>query len=307
MSLMDQLKTLLGAKSDVNTLDDSMASPDAGVSIVAPRPTRQGRHPDPMESRMDVDDDVQALVSMPLLGRRTAVQHQRTLAVLLAMGLVVLGGVTFMALGSADKVSQQVASTGQALMQSQRLAKSVSQALVGSPSAFKEVQDSSSVLGKTLRGLQQGDTSMSLDALSGAYAAEMEAVAPLVDNAEKNAAIVLGQEKILLQVGTALRAINRQSSDLLEVAETVSSLKLQQNAPAAEISAAGQLVMLTQRIGKSANEFLTMEGVSPEAVFLLGKDLNSFREIATGLLKGQCRAAPGRGIRCPGQGASWTR
>ena len=35
--------------------------------------------------------------------------------------------------------------------------------------------------------------------------------------------------------------------------------------------------MLTQRIGKSANEFLTVEGVSPEAVFLLGKDLNSFQ------------------------------
>ena len=44
--------------------------------------------------------------------------------------------------------------------------------------------------------------------------------------------------------------------------------------------------MLTQRIGKSANEFLTMEGVSPEAVFLLGKDLNSFKEIGTGLLSG---------------------
>ena len=44
--------------------------------------------------------------------------------------------------------------------------------------------------------------------------------------------------------------------------------------------------MLTQRIGKSANEFLTIEGVSPEAVFLLGKDLNSFREIAKGLLDG---------------------
>ncbi|HEX5285556.1 MAG TPA: methyl-accepting chemotaxis protein, partial [Polaromonas sp.] len=48
----------------------------------------------------------------------------------------------------------------------------------------------------------------------------------------------------------------------------------------------GQLVMLTQRIGKSANEFLTMEGVSPEAVFLLGKDLNSFKEIAQGLKDG---------------------
>ena len=51
--------------------------------------------------------------------------------------------------------------------------------------------------------------------------------------------------------------------------------------------------MLTQRIGKSANEFLTMEGVSPEAVFLLGKDLNSFREIAEGLLSGwQAGTAP---------------
>jgi twitching motility protein PilJ len=53
-----------------------------------------------------------------------------------------------------------------------------------------------------------------------------------------------------------------------------------------EISAAGHLVMLTQRIGKSSNEFLTSEGVSPEAVFLLGKDLNSFKEISQGLLDG---------------------
>ena len=48
----------------------------------------------------------------------------------------------------------------------------------------------------------------------------------------------------------------------------------------------GQLVMLTQRIGKSSNEFLTVEGVSPEAVFLLGKDLNTFKEISLGLLNG---------------------
>ena len=96
----------------------------------------------------------------------------------------------------------------------------------------------------------------------------------------------MGQQKILTQVGDALRTINRQSADLLEIAETVSSLKLQHNASPAEISAAGQLVMLTQRIGKSANEFQTTEGVSPEAVFLLGKDLNSFKEISEGLLAG---------------------
>jgi len=71
-------------------------------------------------------------------------------------------------------------------------------------------------------------------------------------------------------------------------------LKLQQDASPAELSAVGQLVMLTQRIGKSANEFLTMEGVNPEAVFLLGKDLNSFREIGQGLLDGNAE------LRLPG-------
>jgi len=125
-----------------------------------------------------------------------------------------------------------------------------------------------------------------VQSLGEPYKPELEAVTPLMERAERNAAVVMGQQKILTQVGDALRTINRQSSDLLEIAETISSLKLQQNAPASEISAAGQLVMLTQRIGKSANEFQTSEGVSPEAVFLLGKDLNSFKEIAQGLLDG---------------------
>jgi twitching motility protein PilJ len=171
-------------------------------------------------------------------------------------------------------------------MQSQRLAKSVSQALVGSPQAFPDVKESADILAKTVRGLKDGDAELRIDAVGGAEAGDFEQIIPFVDRAEKNANTVMGQQKILTQVGTALRTINRQSSDLLEIAETVSSLKLQQNAPSSEISASGQLVMLTQRIGKSANEFLTMEGVSPEAVFLLGKDLNSFKEIAQGLLDG---------------------
>jgi twitching motility protein PilJ len=183
-------------------------------------------------------------------------------------------------------VGQQVAASGQALMQSQRLAKSVSQALIGSPTAFPEVRDSSDVMARTLRGLKQGDGEMSLDALGPEYSGQLDELLPKIDQAERNASAVLAQQKILTQVGNALRTINRQSSDLLEIAETISSLKLQQNAPAAEISASGQLVMLTQRIGKSANEFLTMEGVSPEAVFLLGKDLNTFKEISEGLLNG---------------------
>jgi twitching motility protein PilJ len=225
-------------------------------------------------------------VYLPVLGTRESSDHRRILTVMLIVALVVFVAVMAFALAQADNVARQVGASGQSLMQSQRLAKSVSQALVGSPQAFNEVSESSVALAKNVRGLKNGDDELRLTQVAPGVQGEVDKALPLIEKAEKNAKTVLDQQKILTQVGSALRTINRQSSDLLEVAETVSSLKLQQNAPAAEISASGQLVMLTQRIGKSANEFLTMEGVSPEAVFLLGKDLNSFKEISQGLLEG---------------------
>ncbi|MFZ3123808.1 MAG: methyl-accepting chemotaxis protein [Acidovorax sp.] len=240
-----------------------------------------GESPEP--SAADTDED---LISLPLLGRSTAAGHQRRLLALLAIGVVALALIVGWVLRQADRTAQQLAATGQSLMQSQRLAKSVSQALVGNPQAFPDMVESSGVLARNVRALNTGDSELGVQALGEQFKPDLKSVTSLMERAERNAKVVMGQQKILTQVGDALRTINRQSADLLEIAETVSSLKLQQGAPAAEISAAGQLVMLTQRIGKSANEFQTMEGVSPEAVFLLGKDLNSFQEIAQGLLDG---------------------
>jgi twitching motility protein PilJ len=231
---------------------------------------------------------------LPLIGGLSLARQQRILLALVAIGLLGLVVMIFTSLGAASRGAAQVGASGQALMQSQRLAKSVSQALLGSAPAFAEVRDSSNVLAATVRGLKNGGESLAM-APAGVQDA-LDAVLPFVDRAEKNADTVLAQQKVLTQVGGALRNINRQSAELLESTETIQSLKLQQNAPAAELSAVGQLVMLTQRIGKSANEFLTTEGVSPEAVFLLGKDLNTFRDVATGLLEGspELRLAPAR-------------
>jgi len=247
-----------------------------------------------MSEAPDVKTPGESVVYLPLLGHQPSSRHQRTLAVLLALALFILSGVTLVALGKADSNSQQMIVTGQALMQSQRLVKSASQALVGNPVAFKDLQESTSVLVRSIKGLAEGDSQQTLDPLPQQYVADIEQLKPLAERAETNAAAVLAHEKVLLQVGEALRAVNKQSSDLLELAEMVSSLKLQHNAPIPEVSAAGMLVMLTQRIGKSAKEFLASEAVSPEAVFLLGKDLNTFQDVANGLLKGsvELKVAP---------------
>jgi twitching motility protein PilJ len=225
-----------------------------------------------------------AMSALPIIGNKTVPEQQRILGGVVLLGLLGLVLGTVLALSAASRGATQVAAVGQALMQSQRLAKSVTQAFVGSAQAFPEVRDASTVLATNVRGLRNGEGELA--AAPTNVQDTIEPLMPMVDRAERNANHVLGQQKTLTQVGQALRTINRQSADLLETAETVSSLKLQQEASPAELAAVGQLVMLTQRIGKSANEFLTVEGVSPEAVFLLGKDLNSFREIAEGLNNG---------------------
>jgi twitching motility protein PilJ len=307
MSVVDQLKSLFSKKraQPEPSGELSLAMPDATVDplqsgVVESRGSEGSLGADTIGEEDSIapleELDAAELISVPLLGRRSIVTHQRILFLLLAIALVVLGAVAGLAITQADKVAQQVKNTGDSLMQSQRLAKSVSQALVGSPQAFTDVKESAGVLGRAVRGLKSGDESLNLKPLTEEFKPELDKITPMTEHAEQNAATVLAQQKILTQVGTALRTINRQSSDLLEIAETISALKLQQSAPPAELSAAGQLVMLTQRIGKSANEFLTMEGVSQEAVFLLGKDLNSFKEITQGLLDGspELRLSPAK-------------
>jgi twitching motility protein PilJ len=290
MAMLDRIQGMF-RKNGADDPDLSDLAEQDVARIAAERLDESRNDADFAESRLSSDGPEPAdlelgVLSLPVLGRRSAEQHRRTLGTLLLFAVVLLTAVVFFVLNKTEKVGQQVAASGQALMQSQRLAKSVSQALIGNPAAFAEVKDSADVLSRNVRGFKQGDDVLGLSPLGPEFEGLLGELLPKVDSAERNAGVVLSQQKILTQVGDALRSINRQSSDLLEIAETVSSLKLQLGAPPTEISAAGQLVMLTQRIGKSANEFLTMEGVSPEAVFLLGKDLNTFKEIAEGLLNG---------------------
>ena len=311
MSVADQLKNLFAKKAPDSELEsrfnpgtpgvttDSVATeqmrartgPESVIPIIADKPAQSADEGRSAETALTVE--------IPLLGKKTVDQQQRLFLLMLGIALVSLALVAAYTRFDANKVGQQLSTAGQALTQSERLAKSVSQSLVGNAQAFQDVAQSSDFLARSVRGLQAGNEEIDVVALGADYKPELDKITPLMEKAEKNAATVLAQQKTLTQVAAALRLINKQSSDLLEIAETVASLKLNQNAPAAEISAAGQLVMLTQRIGKSSNEFLTVEGVSAELVFLLGKDLNSFKEIAQGLLDGspELRLAAARDLQ----------
>ncbi|HJS04331.1 MAG TPA: methyl-accepting chemotaxis protein [Variovorax sp.] len=327
-SIADKFKKFLPAGGDAMRVDSGSTLSLDGAETVQPeektvriRRDSTSETPESLVLAMDAANDHSPAVtidndpvlsetpgaapSQPAAGggslRSNPARQQRVLAIVLAAVVLLLLLVAGSAILRAERLAQQVASTGQSLMQSQRLAKSVSQALVGNVPAFTEVKESADDLTRRVQGLANGDDALKLERVGSQYEAELGKITPLVERADKSAKAVLAQQKILTQVGTALRDINRQSSDLLEMTETVASLKMQQNATLPEISAAGQLVMLTQRIGKSANEFLTVEGVSPDAVFLLGKDLNTFQEVTRGLLEGNAQQ------RLPGTRDAQTR
>jgi twitching motility protein PilJ len=289
------------------TLDDYVrSSEDATMRrVVAP----QARHPEASESDLMVQDDddagpggsefsdtrvrgaaeaaaaASADSGVPFIGRIAVGTQRAILSTLLALGgaLVLIGIVWGARVSQRDTL--QAAVVGEAMMHSQRLAKASSQALVGDAKAFTEVRESADRLVVITGGLVDGNDS--IEAASGNV---QPALAPLVSAVERikdKSGVLLAQEKTLTQVGQVLRALNRQSDDLLKAAEAVTAAKLQADAPATEVSAAGQLVMLTQRIGKSANEFLTDEGLKPEgAAYLLDRDLKTFKEISEGLLRG---------------------
>jgi len=172
MSVADSLKNLFAKKrpdgEDSSTADLSLNDPDYSATAAIEAGSTQGMQavnaaPDSEDSLDTMDDvDEAELVAVPILGRRSIVTHQRILFTLLALSLIVLGSVAIFAVNQADKVAQQVAGTGNSLMQSQRLAKSVSQALIGSAAAFPDVKESAEVMARTVRGLKGGDPDLRL-------------------------------------------------------------------------------------------------------------------------------------------------
>ncbi len=263
------------------------AAADSIISEAAPSEFPPDYHDNRLKAEAAAGLSSETSTGLPVIGAWSLARQQRLLFISFILGGLGLVASAFWSVNTADKRAAQAGATGQALMQSQRLAKSVSQALIGRAQAFQEVQESAKVLASNVRGLAQGDGTLGLTEVPSTAKVPLLPLLPLVDRAEKNAKFVLGQKQTLTQVSQALREVNTQSAELLDLAEGIATARIEKGgASSSEMIHMNQMVMLTQRIGKSANEFLTVEGVSTEAVFLLGKDLNAFKEIIEGLING---------------------
>ncbi len=191
-----------------------------------------------------------------------------------------------------------IADAGQLRMLSQRLAKAAQQSLLGNPEAFKQVAASrdafNAILERLVRGGEAGG--VAVPASPDRIQPVLEALSREWQKTEQNATILLKEQKNLVGLGAAVAQVNGSNPQLLDLAERVQALKLQNAASTREISTAGQLVMLTQRLAKNANALLAGETVDSEVAFLLGKDTNEFRTLLAALREGnaQMRLPPAK-------------
>ena len=236
---------------------------------------------------------------LPVIGRRAAAAQRRVLVAMVVLGTVGVLGLGASALIASNRTAGQLAVHGNAMEQVQRLAKSIPLALTGAAGAFGAIRDSSGTLANSVQTLQQGG-----DGVAPAPASAqdvLEPIAAMVGRAQENSQAILKQEKTLVQANQAMRLVSRDAGDLLQGIDGVLAAKLTQQASAAEVAAVGRLAMLSQRLGKSANELISLDGVDRAAAESLRKDLASFRDLAIALRDGSAE------LKLPGSRDAATR
>jgi len=225
---------------------------------------------------------------LPLIGHLSA---QRQLSVLSTALAVSLGmSAIFVALNnihSANRSAQtQVASD--ALMHSQRIGKAAPNAVQGSAEGFRQLEESRKELNNDIKLMTSGGQYQ-----GRAIGEPRSDIAVVVAAARKQwtatdlaAGTILQLKADLSGMDKTLQKLNEMSPDLLVRTEDIIGLKVQRGASAREIAALGKLTMLTQRMSRSAGEFLTAGGISSETAFQLGRDTTVFRNTIDGFLNG---------------------
>ncbi|UIN20623.1 methyl-accepting chemotaxis protein [Herbaspirillum frisingense] len=225
---------------------------------------------------------------LPYLHRYTLRTQTRMLLAVLALSLTAL--FLFMWLGARLYVlaTLQTNLASDLVMHSQRIGKAVPNAIQGNPQAFIQLAQSRAEFNRDLLLLSSGGSfqGQTIGLPEARMKPALENVARMWRRTDQAADTILGMEKELTGFGTTLKHLNQLLPVMLDLSEQIAMLQSEGRPTTREMNAASQLVMLTLRLGRSSNEFLTSDGVNPETAFMLGKDITAFGDLLKSLLEG---------------------
>jgi len=263
---------------------DAEAAPPADDSGEALRLGNIMRRKRGGASADDTDDEVQ----LPFIGHLSLPRQLRILLMVFGVGiLITIFALWRNAVSSAD-ASRQTQLASDALMHSQRIGKAAPNAIQGYPEAFDQLQESRVQLNVDLNLLQHG----------GVFAGGSVPAPPATLNkalgdtrakwvsTDNAAGTILKMKTELVGFQKTLKQLDTLSPALLALTEELAAQKVARGGSARELAAIGRMMMLTQRLSRSASEFLTSGGIRAETAFQLGRDTTVFRNTIDGFLNG---------------------
>jgi twitching motility protein PilJ len=207
-------------------------------------------------------------------------------------GILLAGGFFWLDSRTSDNTTSLTQVVGDSLMHSQRLAKAAPNAVSGNAEAFDQLKESQTALSEgflTMMEGRRGDGIKSIDAVPSDILADLQIAAKSWEATKASADQLLMQKDLLLTLAAVRGQINAANPQLLENSQIIAGQKVQGGASSREVSAAGDLVMLTQRIGKNVNQVINGETFNAEAARTLSQDVIDFNKLIDSLLNGDER------------------
>ncbi|MDC8758753.1 methyl-accepting chemotaxis protein [Janthinobacterium fluminis] len=270
------------------------AAPNSEFAAAAPAPAADAgadaplRLRDALGSKRSRAPARESDFRLPLIGHLALQKQLSILSTVLALSLA--ASLLFVGLNIRHSavLSTQTQIASDALMHSQRVGKAAPNAVQGNAEAFRQLDESRNELNRDLALMARGGD------YQGRHVGEPDAaLAPVVAEARKKwassdkaAHTILRMKAELSEFDLTLRQLNALSPVLLAQSEEIAALKVQRGAGAREMAVLGRLTMLTQRMSRSASEFLGSGGISPDTAFQLGGDTTYFRAAIDAFLNG---------------------
>ncbi|MES2318549.1 MAG: methyl-accepting chemotaxis protein [Pseudomonadota bacterium] len=232
-----------------------------------------GRQPDEL-----MIEPESAPMELPFIGHLSLGRQQRILMGVFAGGIVVIVAALAMNTANSVKSSNQTQIASDALMHSQRIGKAAPNAIQGNEEAFAQLEESRALLNK--------DLALMTAAAPSSMTKKLNLAKTKWISTDNSAGTIMKMKPELIGFKATLKQLDALSPELLSMTEELLGQKVQKGATPRELQALGRLTMLTQRMSRSASEFLTSGGIKPDTAFQLGKDATTFRLTINGFLEG---------------------
>ncbi|MCG2583459.1 methyl-accepting chemotaxis protein [Massilia sp. TS11] len=225
---------------------------------------------------------------LPIIGHLPLQRQLRILLLVLGLAIALTVIALWRNAAAVSVATDQVQVASDALMHSQRIGKATPNAIGGSAEAFRQLEESRKSLSQDLKLMTEGGSygTRALPPAASALAGLLAEAQKKWKNSDNAAGTILKLKPELAGFDTRLKQLDTLSPELLKMAEDLSAMKLAKGGSARELAQIGRLMMLTQRMGRSASEFLTTGGIRTETAFQLGRDATNFRAIVDGFLNG---------------------